>query len=67
VKLYLLYNGRDVWIMATTGHQADPDATPGVSAKLRDFFGQGTRKEILEAKIRPEANRDDRSGHRSVR
>ena len=55
LKLYLLHNGVKVAIIAFEGSRVAPEEFLRASAKLRDFFNKGTREDVFEVTIRPEA------------
>lgn len=55
MKLYFLNNGVNVGIMGIEGPRVAAEDVVRASAKLREFFNLGTRKTIIEIKIRPEA------------
>jgi hypothetical protein len=55
LKIYLLFNGVKVRLMAITGPNVAAEETASASATVRDFFSQGTREEIMEVTIRTDA------------
>ena len=61
MKLYLLHNGVSVRLMVITGYSVTPDdhakEVDEAMCTIRWFFAQGTKVEVYEVTISPEATR----------